>query len=52
MVDYVSKWVDAIVLIGNEGRSVTIFLKRVIFPDLALHVKLLVMVVTLLHLLV
>ncbi|XP_060216833.1 uncharacterized protein LOC132644264 [Lycium barbarum] len=30
-VDYVSKWVEAVALPNNEGRSVTAFLKRVIF---------------------
>ncbi|XP_060210188.1 uncharacterized protein LOC132637057 [Lycium barbarum] len=29
-VDYVSKWVEAVALPNNEGRSVTVFLKRVI----------------------
>ena len=30
-VDYVSKWVEAISLANNEGKSVTTFLKRNIF---------------------
>ncbi|XP_060190996.1 uncharacterized protein LOC132620349 [Lycium barbarum] len=30
-VDYVSKWVEAIALPNNEGRSVTAFLKRYVF---------------------
>ena len=34
-VDYVSKWVEAIALPNNEGKSVTTFLKkRVSFPNL------------------
>ena len=36
-VDYVSKWVEAITLANNEGKSVTAFLKKNIFPDLALQ---------------
>ena len=31
-VDYVSKWVEAIALANNEGKSVTAFLKKNIFP--------------------
>ena len=31
MVDYVSKWVKAIALANNEGKSVTTFLKKNIF---------------------
>ena len=34
-VDYVSKWVEVITLANNEGKSVTAFLKKNIFPDLA-----------------
>ena len=34
-VDYVSKWVEAITLDNNEGKSVTTFFKNNIFPDLA-----------------
>ena len=30
-VDYVSKWVEAIALANNEGKSVTAFLKKNIF---------------------
>ena len=30
-VDYVSKWVEAIALTNNEGKSVTAFLKKNIF---------------------
>jgi len=30
-VDYVSKWVEAIVLSNNEGKSVTAFLEKNIF---------------------
>ena len=30
-VDYVSKWVEAIALANNEGRSLTAFLKKNIF---------------------
>ena len=30
-VDYVSKWVEAITLANNEGKSVTAFLKKNIF---------------------
>ena len=29
-VDYVSKWVEAIALANNEGKSVTAFLKKII----------------------
>ena len=31
VVDYVSKWVEAIALANNEGKSVTAFLKKNIF---------------------
>ena len=31
VVDYVSKWVEAIALANNEGKSVTTFLKKNIF---------------------
>ena len=30
-IDYVSKWVEAIALANNEGKSVTAFLKKNIF---------------------
>ena len=30
-VDYVSKWVEAVALSNNEGKSVTAFLKKNIF---------------------
>lgn len=30
-IDYISKWVEAIALFTNEGKSVTAFLKRNIF---------------------
>ena len=33
--DHVSKWVEAIAHANNEGKSVTVFLKRIYFPDLA-----------------
>ena len=33
-VDYVSKWVEAIALANNEGKSVTAFLKKNISLDL------------------
>ena len=35
VVDYVSKWVEAISLSNNEGKSVTAFLKKKIFSRLA-----------------
>ena len=34
-VDYVSKWLESIGLANNEGKSVTAFLKKNIFSDLA-----------------
>ena len=34
-VDYVSKWVEAIALANNEGKSATKFLKKIYFPNLA-----------------
>ena len=42
-VDYVFKWVEAITLAKNEGKSVTAFLKRTYFPNLAPRGPLLVM---------
>ena len=43
-VDFVSKWVEAIELANNEGKSVTAFLKKnIYFPDLAPQGLLLVM---------
>ena len=42
-VDYVSKWVKAIALPNNEGKSVTTFLKKNIFFVLAPQGTLLVM---------
>ena len=30
-VDYVSKWVEAIALANNEGKSVTVFIKKNMF---------------------
>ena len=35
VVDYVSKWVEAIVILNNEGKSVTTFLKIISSPNLA-----------------
>ena len=42
-VNYVSKWVKIIALANNEGKSVTMFSKKNIFPDLAPQGLLLVM---------
>ena len=33
VVDYISKWVEAITLANNEGKSVTAFLKKNIFSQ-------------------
>lgn len=44
VVDYDFKWVKAVALPNNKGRSVTAFLKKNIFSCLALHVLFLVMV--------
>ena len=42
-VDYVSKWVEAIALANNEGKSVTAFLKKNIFSHFGTQGPLLVM---------
>ena len=42
-VDYVSKWVEAIALTKNEGKSVTAFLKKIYSIVLAPQGQLLVM---------
>ena len=42
-VDYVSKWVEAIALANNEGKSVTAFLKRIYSLVFAFQGQLLVM---------
>ena len=42
-VDYVSKWVEAIALANNEGKSVTAFFKRIYSLVLAPQGPLLVM---------
>ena len=42
-VDYVSKWVEAISLANNEGKSVTAFFKRIYSLILAPQRQLLVM---------
>lgn len=42
-VDYMSKWVEATKFANNKGKSVTAFLKRTYFPDLAPQGTLLVM---------
>ena len=33
-IDYVSKWVKAVALPNNEGRSITTFLKKIFSIDL------------------
>ena len=43
VVDYVSKWVEAIALANNEGKSVTAFLKKNIFSRFGTQGQLLVM---------
>ena len=48
-VDYVSKWVEAISLANNEGKSVTAFLKKNIFSRFGTPRALLVMGVPLLQ---
>ena len=42
-VDYVSKWVEAIALTNNEGKSVTAFLKKNIFSRFGTQGQLFVM---------
>ena len=42
-VDYVSKWVEAIALANNEGKSVTAFLKKNIFSRFGTPREILVM---------
>ena len=47
-IDYVSKWVEAIAHANNEGKSITVFLKKNIFTRFGTQGLLLVMGIPLL----
>lgn len=36
--DYISKWVEVVILLNNEIKSMITFLKRINFPDYVLQV--------------